>query len=122
MRFKKLIFIAIAAIVSIAGAISVAAYQTNNKPAILIFPKGSTYAKEWKKVDSLANKGLTKSALDVVNGIYEKAKSENNAPQFVKAIIHRMKFEQYMEEYSLVNALNKLNEEQKEAKYPVKPI
>jgi hypothetical protein len=90
MKFKKLIFIVIAAIVSVAGAITVTAYQTNNKPTVLIFPKGSTYTKEWKKVDSLAAKGLTKSALEVVNGIYDKAKSESNAPQFVKAIIHRM--------------------------------
>ncbi|MBL7884815.1 MAG: hypothetical protein JNL69_12150, partial [Bacteroidia bacterium] len=122
MNYKKLILIAIAAIVSIAGAVTVTAYQTNNKPSVLIFPKGSTYEKEWKKVDSLAKKGLNKSALDVVTGIYDKAKADNNASQFVKAIIHRMKFEQKMEEFSLVKALNKLNEEAKEAKYPVKPI
>ena len=122
MKFKKLFFIAILTIVSIAGAVTVTAYQTNSKPTVLIFPKGSTYEKEWKKVDSLAAKGLNKSALDVVNGIYDKAKTENNASQFVKSIIHRMKFEQYMEEYSLVNSLNKLNVEAKEAKYPVKPI
>src|SRR3989344_2656378 len=122
MKLRKIILIAIAAIASVAGALTVTAYQTNNQKTVLIFPKGSTYAKEWKKVDSLANKGLTKSALDVVNGIYDKSKLENNAPQFVKAIIHRMKFEQYMEEYSLIKALNKLTEEAKEAKYPVKPI
>ena len=122
MNLRKIILIAIAAIASVAGALTVTAYQTNNKKSVLIFPKGSTYAKEWKKVDSLANKGLNKSALEVVNGIYDKAKTENNAPQYVKAIIHRMKFEQYMEEYSLIKALNKLNEEAKEAKYPVKPV
>ncbi|MGZ4047822.1 MAG: alpha-2-macroglobulin family protein, partial [Bacteroidia bacterium] len=122
MKFKKIFFIAILAILSVACAVTVTAYQTNNKPTVLIFPKGSTYEKEWKKVDSLERKGLNKSALDVVNGIYDRAKSENNPSQFVKAIIHRMKFEQYMEEYSLVNSLNKLTEETKEAKYPVKPI
>lgn len=122
MKFKKLLLITLAALASIAGAITVTAYQTNNKQTVLIFPKGSTYEKEWKKVDSLAKKGLNKSALDVVNGIYDKAKTESNASQFVKAIIHRMKFEQQMEEYSLVKALNKLNEEADEAKYPVKPI
>lgn len=122
MKFRKLILIAILALAGIAGAVTLTAYKTNNKATVLIFPKGSTYAKEWKKVDSLAAKGLTKSALEVVTGIYDKAKAENNAPQFVKAIIHRMKFEQYMEEYSLIKALNKLNEEAKEAKYPVKPI
>lgn len=122
MNYRRLILIAIIAFATVAGAVTLTAYQTNNKKTLLIFPKGSTYAKEWQKVDSLANKGLNKSALEVVNGIYDKAKSENNAPQFVKAIIHRMKFEQYMEEYSLVKALNKLNEEAKAAKYPVKPI
>jgi len=122
MKHKKIFLIVLVAIISIAGAVTVTAYQTNNKPSVLIFPKGSTYEKEWKKVDSLAKKGLNKSALDVVNGIYDKAKAENNASQFVKAIIHRMKFEQQMEEYSLVKALNKLNEEAKEAKFPVKPV
>ncbi len=122
MNYKKIFFVLLVATISIAGAITVSAYQTSNKPSVLIFPKGSTYEKEWKKVDSLAKKGLNKSALDVVTGIYDKAKAENNASQFVKAIIHRMKFEQQMEEYSLVKALNKLNEEAKEAKFPVKPV
>ena len=93
MKFKKLLFIAFASILSIAAAVTATAYQTGNKPSVLIFPKGSNYGKEWKKVDSLAAKGLTKSALEVVQGIYDKAKAENNASQFVKAIIHRMKFE-----------------------------
>ena len=61
MKFKKLFFIAIIAIVSIASALTVTAFQTNNKATVLIFPKGSTYEKEWKKVDSLAAKGLNKS-------------------------------------------------------------
>src|ERR1035437_6537791 len=122
MKSKKLFFIALIAITGIATAFTITNFQKSKNNMLLIFPKGSSYVNEWKKVDSLTAKGLNKSALDVVNGIYDKAKSENNAPQFVKAIIHRMKFEQYMEEYSLVKALNKLNEEAKEARYPVKPV
>ena len=80
MNFRKLILIAILALAGIAGAVTLTAYKTNNKATVLIFPKGSTYAKEWKKVDSLAAKGLTKSALEVVTGIYDKAKAENNIP------------------------------------------
>ena len=117
----KYIVTTITAFVAI-SIIAVAINITNRAPKILIFPKGSSYVKEWKKVDSLTAKGLNKSALDIVNAIYDKSKIENNAPQFVKAIIHRMKFEQYIEEYSLVKALNKLNEEAKEASYPVKPV
>ena len=122
MKTKTIFILALIAISSLAMAFTIIKYQKNKNSSLLIFPKGSNYIKEWKKVDSLTAKGLTKSALEVVNGIYEKAKTENNAPQFVKAIIHRMKFEQSMEEYSLVKALNKLNEEAKEATYPVKPI
>ena len=117
----KYIVTTITAFVAI-SIIAVAINITNRAPKIIIFPKGGSYVKEWKKVDSLTAKGLNKSALDIVNAIYDKSKIENNAPQFVKAIIHRMKFEQYIEEYSLVKALNKLNEEAKEASYPVKPV
>jgi hypothetical protein len=122
MKSNGLFFICLLAISVIATAFTLTSYKKNKSNMLLIFPKGSSYTKEWKKVDSLTAKGLTKSALEVVNGIYDRAKAENNAPQFVKAIIHRMKFEQSMEEYSLVKALNKLNEEAKEASYPVKPV
>lgn len=122
MKFKKLFFIVMISICSIVGAFSIYSYQKISFHQAFIFPKGSSYAREWKKVDSLANKGLTKSALELVQAIYDKAKAENNASQFIKAIIHRMKFEQQMEEYSLIKALNKLNEEAKDARYPVKPV
>ena len=122
MKYKGLSVIALIAISLIATAFTITTYKKNKNTMLLIFPKGSNYAKEWKKVDSLTAKGLNKSALEVVAGIYDKAKAENNSPQFVKAIIHRMKFEKYIEEYSLVKALNKLNEEAKEATYPVKPV
>lgn len=119
---KNLLFSLILSFLSLSAAVSVFHYQGRYKSALLIFPKGSNYDKEWKKVDSLTAKRLTKSALEVVMGIYDKAKAENNAPQFVKAIIHRMKFEQYTEEYSLPKAINKLEDEAKTANYPVKPV
>jgi uncharacterized protein YfaS (alpha-2-macroglobulin family) len=121
MRFSKTFLVALIAISAVAAAFTLTTNQKNKK-MLLIFPKGSSYEKEWKKVDSLADNGLSKSALEVVNGIYAKAKEENNSSQFVKAILHRMRFEQQVEEYSMVKALNKLNEEAKEATYPVKPV
>ena len=122
MNFKKSFLIVIIAICSLAAAISVLADQKKHIQSLLIFPKGSSYAKEWKKVDSLTDKGLNKSALDIVNGIYKKAKEDNNAQQLVKAIIHQMKFAQVMEEYSLENAITNLEKEVAEAKYPVQPV
>ena len=96
--------------------------DTHTQTQSLNFPKGSSFDKEWKKVDSLTNLGLTQSALTVVEGIYAKAKSEKNASQIVKAIIHRIKLESYTEEYSLQKSIDKLNEEIKNSKYPLRPV
>ena len=95
---------------------------TKKRETLLSFNKGESYEKLWKRVDSCENKGLTESALKIVNGIYSKAKTENNAPQFVKAILHRMKFESYKEEFSLEKSIFKLRDEAVEAKYPIKPV
>ncbi|MCF8424171.1 MAG: hypothetical protein K9H41_07505 [Bacteroidia bacterium] len=95
---------------------------TKKTETLLSFNKGDNYEKLWKRIDSCKAKGLTESALKIVNGIYAKAKVENNAPQFVKAILHRMKFESYKEEFSLEKSIFKLRDETKEAKFPIKPI
>ena len=44
-----------------------------------------TYEKEWQVADSLISKGLPKSALQIVNSIYSKAKKNNNPSQIIKA-------------------------------------
>ena len=86
------------------------------------YSKSEPYERLWKKVDSCENKGLTETALKVVETIYEKAKSDNNAPQLVKAVIHRMKFKQYKEEFSLEKNIYELSVEVKSASQPVKSV
>ncbi len=113
MKLKKslsVVFILLSSILISMGFFS--NYYTQAKPLeILVFEKGSDYKKLWKKVDSLTNKGLTKSALEVVTGIYDLSKKENNAPQFIKAILHKMKLESNMEESSLEKSIYALNNE-----------
>lgn len=92
------------------------------KPMEIMINKGDNYEKLWKRVDSCESKGLTESALKVVEAIYLKAKNENNAAQFVKAILHRMKFESQKEEFSLEKSIVQLREEAVSAKFPVKPV
>ncbi len=91
------------------------------EPAVYLI-KGNSYEKEWIRVDSFATKGLYKSALDLTNQIYDKAKKENNAPQVVKAIMHRLKFEDRFVEGSEDRAIYSLRDELKTAKYPLKPV
>lgn len=95
---------------------------TKKNDGLLSFNKNDNYEKLWKRVDSCQNKGLTESALKIVEAIYAKAKTENNAAQFVKAVLHRMKFESYKEEFSLEKSIFKLRDEAAEAKYPIKPV
>ncbi len=80
------------------------------------------YKKSWQTVDSLTQKGLTRSVITVLDTLYEKAKNEHNAPQFVKTVIHKLKFESYIEEEAYAKAIGKVSEEIKTAPYPIKPI
>ncbi|TND10387.1 MAG: hypothetical protein FD123_29 [Bacteroidetes bacterium] len=89
---------------------------------MFVFPPGSTYEKEWKRVDSLEQKAQFKSALDLTNSIYQKAKTENNAAQIVKALMHRFKFSGQVEEASQEKTITDLQLELKTAGYPLKPV
>jgi len=80
------------------------------------------YDKDWKLTDSLINMGLPKSALEIVNKIYDKAKSENNAPNFVKAIMYKIKLQDQTREEAFVAGINDLKSEMEKSYFPVKPV
>ncbi len=48
------------------------------------------YTEQWKKVDEAIGKGLPKSALEIVQQIYSRAKSDKNKPQIIKAASYRV--------------------------------
>ncbi len=98
-----------------------AAYIHGNKSTYL----GDTtqpYEKLCKKVDSCNNKGLTESALKVVEIIYTKAKNEKNSPQLIKALLNRAKFEKYKEENALQKTIERLEKEATENKFPASAV
>ncbi len=80
------------------------------------------YSTLWKQVEDFNRKGLPKSALKVVEEIYKKAKANNNAGQLVKALIHKMRYLQQVEEEAFFKAQKELNEELKESRFPVTPV
>jgi uncharacterized protein YfaS (alpha-2-macroglobulin family) len=118
--FKQIFLFSLLASLLFVGAVGL--HSTVPAKQAYYFPKGGSYIKEWTKVDSLLNKGLTKSALNLVMGIYGKAKTDNNSAQSVKAIMYKMKLEAQMEEYSMEKALAFLKEEAASAKYPLQPV
>jgi 5-hydroxyisourate hydrolase-like protein (transthyretin family) len=80
--------------------------------------KGKPYQKEWKTVDSLNNKGLPKSALEMVEKIYTKAKADKNNDQIIKAVLHRMKYINASEEHAFKNLLDDIDKEIAESTFP----
>lgn len=80
------------------------------------------YDKDWKTVDSLVNYGLPKSALEIVEKIYDRAKNDNNAPNFVKAIIYKAKLQVNTREDSYEQNIKEITEEMNNASFPVKPV
>jgi len=118
--FKKIFLFSVLSCLIIAGIFGV--HSSSGAKTHYSFPKGGTYDKEWVKADSFINKGLTKSALEVVMGIYDKAKAEHNAAQTVKAIMYKLRLEAQMEEYSTEKALSFLKAEAASSQYPLQPV
>jgi uncharacterized protein YfaS (alpha-2-macroglobulin family) len=82
----------------------------------------SNYEAAWRKVDSLGQRGLTQSALKVLDELYSKARSEHNAPQLIKTVIHQLKYQDMREEDSFVKGIKKMQHELDQAKAPLTNI
>ena len=56
----------------------------------------STFDKEWQAVYELEQKGKPRSAIDILNKIYEQAKADKNEAQMIKALeFHLSKLRPY---------------------------
>ena len=86
------------------------------------FNSGDDYKSAWHKVDSLEQQGLTRSALEVVEEIYDAAKKDHNQPQFIKTIFYKLKFANYTEEDSHVKIINDVKTEIDNASFPANAI
>ena len=80
------------------------------------------YKSAWHKVDSLESKGLTRSALEVVEEIYHAAKRDGNQPQFIKSIFYKLKYGNYIEEDSHIKIVSDVKAEIDTASFPANVI
>jgi uncharacterized protein YfaS (alpha-2-macroglobulin family) len=80
------------------------------------------YKNQWQQVDTLENKGLTKSALAAVNKIYVLAKNQKNDAQIIKALLYKINLQQNIEENASAKSIDTLEMEISEAKEPAKSI
>ncbi len=82
----------------------------------------NNYNMQWKKIDELVSKGLTKSALTEVDKIYTAAKKSNNNPQVIKSLLYKITLKQNIEEDASVKSIDTLEDEIKSSKEPAKSI
>ena len=89
----------------------------------LFFMNGQhNYQEDWKKVVAFEQKGLPKSAIEVVKTIYTKAKKENNDPQVIKALLYKSKHLLTLEENAQLTIINDFKTEINESAFPKKNI
>lgn len=88
----------------------------------LLPDKPGSYTQLWKRVDSCERKGLTETARKTVLEIYERAKTENNAAQLVKAVIFRAKYDQLREEFSTEKSIAELEAEIGTSSFPATQV
>jgi uncharacterized protein YfaS (alpha-2-macroglobulin family) len=82
----------------------------------------SDFKKLWEEVDTFYNQGLPKSALEVVEKIYDAAKKEQNAAEFIKAVIYKLRYIQEVEENAFEKIYAQLTGELAQSKFPVTPV
>ena len=83
----------------------------------------SNYNSLWNKVDGLIKKsGLTKTALEEVNKIYDLAKKENNSAQQIKALVYRGNLTAENTENNIEKNIEALSKELAVSKDPVSSL
>ena len=80
------------------------------------------FKKNWNKVEEFELKNLPKSALQITEDIYQKAKKTNNTSQITKALIYKSKFALTLEEAAQLKIINTFKSEISIAKFPTKNI
>ncbi|MDB5006869.1 MAG: hypothetical protein JWP45_1262, partial [Mucilaginibacter sp.] len=93
---------------------------------VLLISCSLTFAQNYQKIsariDSLAKKGLPKSALLEVDQLEQLARKERNAPMQIKAILYRIQFQSAIDENAMVAAINRVKSDVNQASFPVKPV
>ncbi|MBI9038851.1 MAG: hypothetical protein JEY97_12010 [Bacteroidales bacterium] len=80
------------------------------------------YDKYWLDVEALMKNGLPKSALKIVEEIYQYAKSESNTPQIIKSILYKFRLKSEYEEDFQIKVIEELKYQIENSGEPEKQI
>jgi len=96
--------------------------ETGMNYKFLDIEKGDSYEAIWKKIDSLDNLGLPKSAMDLVTEVIDKARKDKNHSQEIKALMFTVKYSSMLEEKGFENSIRKLETASLNLETPSKQI
>jgi len=68
----------------------------------------NVYAKNWREIDSLEQKGLFNMALKKVNTIFLKSIKSKNHEQVIKSVFYELKYNTYLKEDDYVLGIHNL--------------
>ena len=80
------------------------------------------FAAQWKRVDALLAKEQTATAAPLVEQIYQQAKRENNAPNYVRALLYKIRLLENKENDADEKGIALLENDLKTAQFPARPI
>ncbi|WP_081740549.1 alpha-2-macroglobulin family protein [Aquimarina pacifica] len=80
------------------------------------------YESDWKKVKDFDRQGLPKSALEIVEIIYDSAKKESNDNQVIKAFLHKAKYTLTLEENAQLTIIKEIKTEINKSEFPKKNV
>ncbi len=80
------------------------------------------YKDLWGKVHQFELDNLPKSALKVVETIYEKAEKSNNSPQIIKSLFYKSKYSLTLEEDAQLKIINQFKQQIDQSSFPTKNV
>ncbi len=114
-------FLLISYFITFAGEIPTF-HQNKDSKNMKTFSKNYGYDDMWHKIDSLVNRNFTQTALDHLEILYQKAHSENNTPQIIKAKIYKARLTDFREEDSYLKIFEGFEKEIQKAEPPLKNL
>lgn len=90
--------------------------------SVFVFAQIDFYSKRWSRVYKYELKSLPKSALNVVDSIYTKAKQDKNIQQITKALLYHSKFALTLQEDAELLITKRFEKEIGSATSPLKNI
>ncbi|QIX60914.1 hypothetical protein HER32_06860 [Hymenobacter sp. BT18] len=85
-------------------------------------PPAGPDPKKWQQVDALLKKNQTASAAKIVDELYRAARQRQDAPEYLRALLYKLRLLEAKEEESDVKGIALLEADLKTAQFPARPI